>query len=176
MVENTMIKLITIVYDQVKFRKEVWRTNIFGGQNWLNFDLVPKILSAEYFVRWNFVRYGMTRRTHGSQTRWLYSMLYMLCTWARLSQTLSVLPATRTCKGPFFMTHALWEFLRVRMMKMKMSSTKIKISVVAPVACDLTKKTSYFLTSFSLRNSHKEVKFYRWLPCKSLRSGVLIEL
>ena len=62
------------------------------------------------------------------------------------------------------------------MMKMNMSSTKIKISVVAPVACDLTKKTSYFLTSFSLRNSHKEVKFYRWLPCKSLRSGVLIEL
>ena len=26
-----------------------------------NFDLVPKILSTENFVRWNFVRYGSTR-------------------------------------------------------------------------------------------------------------------
>ena len=48
------------------------------------------------------------------------------------------------------------------------------ISVVAPVACDLTKKTFYFLTSLSHRNSHKEVGFYRWLQRYSLRSGVVI--
>ena len=36
-------------YDQVKSRKKVWRLDIFGGQNCRNFDLVPKILSAEKF-------------------------------------------------------------------------------------------------------------------------------
>ena len=36
-------------YDQLDFKKNVWRTNIFGGQKCRNFDLVPKILSAEKF-------------------------------------------------------------------------------------------------------------------------------
>ena len=30
-------------YGQVKFETKVWLTNIFGGQNCRNFDLVPKI-------------------------------------------------------------------------------------------------------------------------------------
>ena len=112
---------------------------------------------AKYRFRWDFAKYQISQNI-------ISPTLHMS---TPLSNSLSV--ATRTCnKGPF-MTHALWEFLRI------MSATKIKIFVVAPVACDLT-KTSHYLTSYSYKNSHKEVGFYRRVPLNSLRGGVLIEL